>query len=471
MNTDLFVIERDTTMLKSRRLWYVVAFLLFLLSVIVQQPLAFLAALFTLIVGIVPELWYRLALRHMVVRQKLDQHHLFFGEVVRLSITVENHKLLPLPWLEAENKIRPPLAFVRKRTSHLQNLGEDTFTSTWLLWSFQRVTRNYRLLCHTRGMHTFGPIRLRSSDPFGWLECEVRVPASEALLVYPLIAPLETLGFASVHPLGEHASQHQLLEDPLRFAGVRDYQIGDDPRRIHWKASVRSGGLQSKMYEPSSLRRLLVLLDAWNYTDEAKGIDLELQEFTISVAGSLAVWALDEGYMLGLLANCAMMTSPAEETAGPTRDGSQETTFRNDNDLAADKLSSPGVHLAFASDHGQYERVLSLLARLVPRSNYPIEKIMDIEDGMFPMGTTVVLVSAVTSLNAPTVDRLLDLRARGAAVYLVLTGEPGTTAQTETYDLSVQYPGGKELWRELVRTVVTTKSEALGTSTTPLQLD
>lgn len=90
---------------------------------------------------------------------------------------------------------------------------------------------------------------------------------------------------------------------------------------------------------------------------------------------------------------------------------------------------------------------------------------------MFPLGTTIVLVSAKTSLNAATVERLLDLRASGAAVYLVLTGEAEVPLTTETYDLPLHYAGGKEKWRELVRTVGDQTSETVGTSSTPLQLD
>jgi hypothetical protein len=96
---------------------------------------------------------------------------------------------------------------------------------------------------------------------------------------------------------------------------------------------------------------------------------------------------------------------------------------------------------------------------------------MDTEDTMFPLGTTIVLVSAKTSLNAATIERLLDLRARGAVAYLVLTGEPDTDLATDTYDVPLHYVGGKEKWHELISTVGEQKSETVGTSSTALQLD
>ncbi|MBA2678422.1 MAG: DUF58 domain-containing protein, partial [Ktedonobacteraceae bacterium] len=315
MKTDIFPLERDMEMLKKRRSWYILALVLFLVSLLLQQPLLFLASLFIGLIGLVPDLWYRQGLRHLLVRQQVNQRHHFFGEEVVLSVVIENQKLLPLPWLDVENKITPPLALLSKRVRHLQKTEQDTLMSTWLLWSFQRVTRRYHMRCDTRGLHIFGPIKLRCSDPFGWLETDITLPAGEVLLVYPLIAPLETLGLSSIHPFGEHASRQRLLEDPLRVAGVRDYLPGDDPRRIHWKASAHAGVLRSKVYEPSSMRRMLLLLDAWNYSDEFKGIDSEVQELTITTAASLAVWALEESYQVGLLANCAVALSPFEDIA------------------------------------------------------------------------------------------------------------------------------------------------------------
>ena len=136
VNTDLFPIDYDENLLKRRYPWYWLALGLLVFSLFSQQPLLFLAALFTFIVAIVPNLWYRHALRHLVVRQQVNHRNVFYGEEVKLSVSIENHKFLPLPRLKVENKIVPPLAVISKKTSHLQNLRRDTLASTWLLWAF-----------------------------------------------------------------------------------------------------------------------------------------------------------------------------------------------------------------------------------------------------------------------------------------------------------------------------------------------
>ena len=95
---------------------------------------------------------------------------------------------------------------------------------------------------------------------------------------------------------------------------------------------------------------------------------------------------------------------------------------------------------------------------------------MDTEERMFPFGTTVLLISAISSLDEGTVERLLDLRMRGTAIHLVLTGNPDARETVETYDLPVHYVGGKEKWHELIRTVGNEKNGTVGTSSSILRL-
>jgi uncharacterized protein (DUF58 family) len=467
MNPDLSGDEQDET-LRQRRPWYILALILFALSLLSRQPLVFLATLFTLLVAVIPNLWYRQAMRHLVVHQHVNPHHVFFGEEVILSLSIENRKLLPLPWLKVEDKIIPPLAILSRKATRLQKIRKDILVGTWMLWSFQKVTRHYRMQCQERGFHTFGPVELSSSDPFGWLTSEMTVVAGEALLVYPLLAPVEAFGLSSVHPLSESVIQRPLLEDPLRFAGVRDYVLGDDLRRIHWKATAHAGVLCSKIYEPPALRRLLILLDVWNYSEMLRGTDLEIQELTISAAASLAMWALDEGYMVGLLANCASITSSAGQLKSEQADTGPDQA--NGEPATSTTISRGVVPVPFASDHGQYERILSTLARLVPTHSSSLGAVIDWQDPMFPPGTTILLVSAAKTLRTSTVERLLDMRTRrGSSVHLALTGD--VDKEVETFDLPVYYLGGKEKWHELIRTVGDEKSGMVGTSTASLQLD
>jgi uncharacterized protein (DUF58 family) len=462
----------EMDVLKQRRPWYGLTLFLFITSIVTQQPLFFLATLLTLLIALVPDIWYLWGLRRLVVSQEIDQQQLFFGEEAVLSVKIENQKLLPLPWLKVENKVAPSLTLLTRKGTELQTVLKDDFVGTWLLWSFQRVTRNYRMRCLQRGFYVFGPLRLSSSDPFGWLEAETLVPVSTTLLVYPLYVPIEMLSMSAVFPLGEKILPRPLLEDPLRFAGVREYMPGDDPRRIHWKASAHAGSLESKLYESPAASRLLILLDVWNYSEAARGRDLEIQELTIAAAASLALWALDERYSVGLLANCTMVVTSSEQTPSVNLTEREKSGFEERKALLMPvKTSSRVVSLPFSSDNGQAERILSTLACLVPRQSSSIGVVIEQEAKMFPRGTTVFLVSAASTLSESTVERLVDQRRRGVAVHLALTGDFRPESLLDTYDLPVHYLGGKRKWHELIAASTSPGHEGSAEEVGGFQLD
>lgn len=424
MNTDSLAVKQNKQSLKKGRFWYALAAILVIISVASQQVLVLLAALFALALGIIPQLWYRYALRHLAVQQRAQSHALFFGEEFALSLDIQNLKALPLPWVRVEVAITPPLTVRSGKTARREKISY--FAQTWMLWSFERVVRQYRMRCHARGVYTIGPVNLRSSDPLGWLECDAVANGNDTLIVYPLIAPVEAFRFPALRPPGQETTRQRLLEDPLQVVGVRDYQPGDEPRRIHWKASAHSGTLQSKVYEYGALRRLLLVLDSADPPNRWAGIDPELYELCISATASLAVWALDEGYAVGLLAN----------------------------------NTSSGIHIPFASDQGQYARLLSTLASFGLHDSAPIAQVMDEADAMFVPGTTVVFTGTLASLHTNAVERLQQYRARGITALLALAGEPDEKIATEALDLPVHRLGGREQWYELIQSFGGEQNEA-----------
>src|SRR5579884_3447466 len=162
MDTDRFYdrtsAEED---LVRRRPWYVLALLLFLLGLIFHQSIAFLLSLFALVIGIVPEIWSRFALPHLIVLHEVSQKRAFFGETITLAIRLENQKFLPLPWIETESEVPEQLPIISTRISPTHKALRVALVNAFSLWSFQRVTRRYRLRCLARGKYTFGPVTMR----------------------------------------------------------------------------------------------------------------------------------------------------------------------------------------------------------------------------------------------------------------------------------------------------------------------
>lgn len=450
MDTDRFwdALPQEHRLLR-RSPWYVLAALLLLVSALTRQPVVFFAAGFALVLGALPELWYRLALRSLAVSHQFDQERVCFGEQVTLSIRIENRKWLPLPWLEVEDEIPAVAELLNGNVSPTYKPERNALVNACSLWSFQRVTRRYHLRCLQRGTYVFGPTILRSTDPFGWLMHEERLETRTILLVYPLFAPLSSLGLPARFLFGERASTQRTLEDPLRIAGVRAYQWGDEPRRINWKASARTGMLQSKLYEPGTQHRLLLLLDSRTFLESWMGIDPDLQELTISVAASLAHAWLEEGYPVGLATNGIHASAHLSGEALP---------------------HAPATHLRVPIARGaqQQARILEALAQVIAYFSLPMARIIEQERAALSAGTTVVYVGTIATLQEGTIERLLALRRQGMGVQLVLTGEKDRPLPVETAGLLVHRLGGREVWHELLQTDAASSD---GTSTTAFHLD
>ena len=125
------------------------------------------------------------------------------------------------------------------------------------------LTVSARLRRTPRGVHHFGPARVWLEDVLGLVRVEVAHAMTAELRVLPRSRTLlvEDPPRARTHGEGPFTLlRRQPSEDYFRF---RDYLPGDDPRRIHWKLSVKVGRMQVRMPEtvPVVRKRIRLVLD------------------------------------------------------------------------------------------------------------------------------------------------------------------------------------------------------------------
>lgn len=425
--------------LRARSPLYIVAALLVVGSLVLRQPALFICGLLIATLAALPEVWYRFGLRALVIRHQLTTSRAVFGDTVELALVVENRKLLPIPWVEIDDQFPDPLPVLGLYLEPSAIPERAILRNTLALWAYQRVRRRYRVAAVARGAYTFGPLTLRLTDPFGILTREERREVTSTLLIYPLTAPIERFGLAARAPFGERATPQRLLEDPLRVGGTRAYAPGDDPRRIHWKATARTGSLQSKVYEPSARHTIVIFLDLRTFKHVGYGYVPALVELAISAAASVARWALEQRYAVGLLSNGTLSTADQEATASA-----------NNLRLRVPPSSRPE----------QLSLILDGLARLYPYYGAPVEQLLAREQGSLPAGATIVYIGHEAILDVPAILALRQLRARGHAVSLLLTtaGETASAKPEEHVvhlaDLPVHYLGGIAAWEALVADVL-----------------
>jgi uncharacterized protein (DUF58 family) len=349
-------------------------------------------------------LWARWSLRRLSYERILPEDHVFPGERIDLRLRMTNDKPLPLAWVEATERFAPGLTPIDD--PHYRSGG--TSSSAGLLdWrtsarGHERVSRTSSLEAEDRGTYDIGGTRLRSGDPLGLFTSERLDEQRTRVTVYPRTVPID-LALPAIRPYGEDAGGSRLFEDPSRIVGVRDYRPGDSMRRIDWKATARLGAMQSRVYDPSSSRHLLLCLNTQTTDPMWAGVVTELLERSITVAASIARDAYESRYSVGLLANSSFPDADRSIRIPPGRRAEQ------------------------------FIRILEALAVVTPYVLEPLAAMLDREEHRLVAGTTIVLVTAI--MTEELASTVLRLRRRGHAVVVLSTSGDAWEEQLGDFDV------------------------------------
>ena len=411
--------------------WFEIAAILIVIGLVVRQRAPFILAACLLTVIPIAWLWNRWSLRGVEYRRIFDKRRAFPGETFVMTLRVTNRKPLPLSWLEINDRVPTALPLTEGILipTHVPQVGK--LISVLSLRWYERVNRRYELRCPSRGVYDLGPVELKSGDIFTLFERQESRDQRDRLIVYPQIWPMEELGLPSKEPFGERKAQRFLLEDPLRTMGVRDYHPEDSMRFIHWKATARRNELQVRALEPSTTLNLVILLNVATYKHHWRGVDPELLERTIGVAGSLATWAVGQKYKVGLVANGSVPHSdqPIRVPAGRSPD--------------------------------QLPAVLEALAAVTSFATMSIQDLLRRESPRLPWGATLVVVSAVVAEELAAA--IVGLRDAGRRMGLISTAEepPPYLEGVTTYHLPSTAPPFQNLEAEPANVMWTLEAAGL----------
>ncbi|MDW4571559.1 DUF58 domain-containing protein [Microbacterium sp. M3] len=123
------------------------------------------------------------------------------------------------------------------------------------------IDLTYTVTGTQRGVHSLGPLTVRSSDPFGLARRTVVFGQRTAVTVAPAVtdlAPLIDYAGATggvLHTTNDHLGQGS---DNLV---ARPYAPGDSMRRIHWRATAHRDELMVRQEEQESTPEAAVVLD------------------------------------------------------------------------------------------------------------------------------------------------------------------------------------------------------------------
>ena len=362
--------------------------LLFIIAAFLRVDFFFTIAYLFFAVYLLSRLWARRGVKHLHVQRRFV-NRAFPDDQVVVDLTVQNVGWLPVPWLEVHESLPVQLTappFHREVIS---------------LNPRERHHFRYTLNCRQRGYYPVGPLAMHTGDLLGVARRTQAQVAAEHIIVYPRVVPLQRLGLPTRSPQVALTAYSHLFEDPARVMGVRDYQRGDSPRRIHWTATASAGRLLVKQYQPSIARETLICLDL-NREDYERRQWYTATELAIVVAASIANH---------IIVREKLPTGLSTEAQDPLLD--RQTRF----------------FLPPRSERAHLMSLLEVLARAQITEGASFVDLLRRESVNLPWGATLAVITGRES--APLFDTLVYLRRAGFAVTLILVRSPLPSAELE----------------------------------------
>ncbi len=204
------------------------------------------------------------------------------------------------------------------------------------------VTRNhptavqYRLPLPRRGVVSIGPISITSEDPFGIWRRHRTPDSLVEVIVLPRVERLTLMAPTSGEEPDVGRQQRSLTTATDEISTLRDYQPGDDVRRVHWPTTARLGHPVVRQYDEPWQRRLTVVIDvnvdhhdAASF-ERAMSVAASVLESSTS-SGQLARMVTTRGTDSGFVATSTEVVSLLDQLAAmaPSAGGSLDGVLRS----------------------------------------------------------------------------------------------------------------------------------------------
>lgn len=207
------------------------------------------------------------------------------GESVLVQLTLRNASRLPTGTLMLDDQLPQQLT------------GRARFALDGLAGREERSV-SYRIPALPRGRYRSGPLRARLTDPFHFVDAMRSYSATADFLVGPVVERLPGSEPPRSQDVGDNAGSHSIGTHGADDASTREYRMGDDLRKIHWRSTARTGALMVRQEERPWQGRGAVLIDlrsAAHARRETQGADprrSDSLEWAVSAGASIATHLL-----------------------------------------------------------------------------------------------------------------------------------------------------------------------------------
>ncbi|PFA69374.1 hypothetical protein CN378_04110 [Bacillus sp. AFS015802] len=118
------------------------------------------------------------------------------------------------------------------------------------------------------------------------------------IIVFPDTSPVKMEEQKLTWKQGDVPIQHSLFHDVFHQIGTRDYVQGDRFQDVHWKATARTGSLQTKIYAPATQKEWMIAINV----SDRYAITNQLEEI-IMYASYMMKLAVEQNITFSLVLN------------------------------------------------------------------------------------------------------------------------------------------------------------------------
>ena len=270
------------------------------------------------------------------------------GEPARMTLTVRNTSRLRAANLVAVDRCggrSVPVPLLRLRP------GRDT-------------TVDYPVPTSRRGVVAVGPLRVTRGDPLGLIRLARTYGGTASVWVHPRIHLLRAVPAGMARSLDGRIDK--VPHGTITFDSLREYVIGDELRRVHWRSSAKVGELMVREQLDTSEPTIVVLLDdRANAHPEIRDGAAESFEAACEAAASIVTAAVREDVPVSLHLVTGVPAGPYLDvlTEASLRPGDLDATLRR---LRTQRLGDTLVFLTGPGGRGDLAAVSGL------RGPYPV---------------------------------------------------------------------------------------------------
>ena len=270
------------------------------------------------------------------------------GEPATMTLTVRNTSKLRAANLVAADRCGSasvPVPLLRLRP------GRDT-------------TVDFPVPTQRRGVVPVGPLRVTRTDPLGLMTLSRSYGGVATVWVHPRIHLLRAVPAGMARSLDGRIDK--VPQGSITFDSLREYVIGDELRRVHWRSSAKVGELMVREQLDTSEPTIIVLLDdRAGAHPEVRDGTAESFESCCEAAASIVAAAVREDLPVALHLVSGVTEGPFLDvlTEAELRAGDLAQTLRS---LRANRLGDTLVYLTGPGGRADLGAVSAL------RGAYPV---------------------------------------------------------------------------------------------------